>query len=307
MRTIAILGASGHIAKGLVGEFRDQARLSLFARNPRSIEAYLDANLADRRGIEVGPYAAFAGAECEVVINAAGPGDPRAIDRAGAELLGWTAKVDDLVLDYVARRPATIYVFLSTGAIYSLAEGEAAGPDSEARLPVNRLGPRHVYALAKLVAEARHRALSQFRIADIRVFGYFSRQIDLDGGFFLAELANCLVNGQRFLTSAHNFVRDFVGADDLAHLIRLLVAAGAPNNAYDICSAAPVTKVEVIEVLAQRYGLEFRIEGAADFADRDLVKPATISRHDAAAKIGYAPRKGSMELIVREIGAMVGR
>src|SRR5260221_201189 len=141
---IAILGATGQIGKGLIDALSPRHTTKPFGRN------ISDFHLLDH----------------DVIVNAAGPGQIAQHAALGAEMHHITERLDRIGLDYLERHPATLYCFLSTGAVY-----RAPNQDDH-------------YAAAKRTAEARHRALPH-RIYDIRIFGYFSRYIPLDGSFFL--------------------------------------------------------------------------------------------------------------------------
>ena len=133
----------------------------------------------------------------------------------------------------------------------------------------------------------RHRDRPHQRIADIRIFGYVSDEIGLDDDFLVAQMLRALVDEYVFLTPAHDFVRDYVGAEDLAALIGRLIAADVPNGEYDICSARPTTKFEMLDALSVP-GLRYSVEGG-HAPVHCSERPETISRHGAARAIGHTP------------------
>lgn len=306
MNHIAILGATGQIAKGLIAEFNRRNKLFLFARNPKEVQDFLDRQQLSTSAISTHAFEAFDAFKYDLVINSVGPGDPQSIRRYGTEIFRITERFDHLVLDYLERKPDTGYVFFSTGAIYGNSHDMPAQPDSCFHLPVNRLGAeQHAYPLAKIEAEARHRALSEYRIADIRIFGYFSRYMDPDGGFLLAELARCLLKGEVFRTDERDFLRDYVGPDDVSGLINCWLTTGAPNNAYDIYSLAPVTKAEIIDVLAAKFGLRHKVGDSEGISIKRISKPERISCYNTAQEVGYKPKNTSIDTIIREMSAMI--
>ncbi|MDX1429059.1 MAG: hypothetical protein R3282_02175, partial [Rhodothermales bacterium] len=202
------------------------------------------------------------------------------------------------------RNPQVIYVYLSTGAVYGSTYAEAATKDSRFSVAVNGLSAQDYYPLAKLTAEAKHRTLAELLIADIRIFGYFSRHMKLDGGFFLSELAGCVLSGEVFRTDSRDFVRDYISSDELTSLVLALIEGRGGNGAYDIYSAAPVTKFELLHQLEQNFDLRFELETSDYETMAPLRKPARISEHRAAESIGYVPRRTSSEIVLRELEAM---
>jgi len=301
MKRVALFGATGHIGKGLaykypVGEWQ----LSPFSRNAARVARCLDGLSQDRRLPEIKEYGEFLAGDYDVVINAAGPGDPAKICESGSGIFEITEYFDNLALRYLSDHPASAYINISTGALYGDAYESVASEDSIFSISLNKPADKyHGYRVAKLNSEGKHRSLPQFAIADIRVFGYFSRFIDPGGTFFLSEVVRCLQEKRAFETSEEDFVRDYIGMDELTDLVRKLITAGIPNDAYDIYSARPTTKWELIEVLRDRFGLLCR-----NPSGRRKICPPLISRHDRAVGIGYRPGRTSLEVIVSEMAAL---
>ena len=67
MTTVAILGARGQIARGLVKDLPQAWVLELFSRNPQ-----LPHREATERGARIRPYEVYASGAYDLVINAAG-------------------------------------------------------------------------------------------------------------------------------------------------------------------------------------------------------------------------------------------
>lgn len=126
MKRVAILGASGQIGKGLTLELMREHELLLFARDTNRAKTFLSTHQAADSSIEVLPLQEFGKARFDAVVNAIGPGDPRLIRAMGAEIFRVTERFDNLVLDHLERYPDTIYVNLSTGAVYGKTYTEAA-------------------------------------------------------------------------------------------------------------------------------------------------------------------------------------
>ena len=94
MTTIAILGATGHIAKGLISEIARQGRfgLILYSRRPKLVDNFLVDHSINRRNISVRPLQTFGATPCDVIINTIGAGDPKAVRDMGEGVIDLTAK-----------------------------------------------------------------------------------------------------------------------------------------------------------------------------------------------------------------------
>ncbi len=244
--------------------------------------------------------AEFPSGTFDLIVNAIGDGVPGKIRLLGASILDTTEHFDALCLGHLERNPACGYVFLSTGRVYGDDYAGANAGDPCA------LEPEHLkaepYPLAKRSAELRHRALTDRPIADIRIFGYVSDELGLDDDFLISQMLRATANGETFATTPQDFVRDYVGTEDLVELIGRLLAAGMPNGEYDLFSARPTTKFEMLGTLAREFGLRVRIEGAPM---APAAVPPAISRHGGAAAVGHVPRRTSIENVAAASGAIL--
>jgi len=296
MTKVALLGARGQIARGLVEDLPQDWRLDLFSRDPKPPHPEAAA-----RGAPVLPYGQFAAGAYDLVVNAAGPGDPSVQRANGGAVLRIIETFDNLVLDYLRTHPATGYINMSTGAVYGK-EYHAAVGKPVYELNVKDLGKTNAYALAKLVAETKHRHAPDLHIADLRIFGYFSRRMDLASGFFMAQVMEHLRGGRPFHTGPADFVRDFIAPEDLAAHIVSLFEAGVPNSYFDAVSARPVTKFEILEALGDRFGLRYIIEGGEPIR---LERPiAVVLAQDGINHPVLQSRITSRQVVLREAGAL---
>ena len=286
---IAILGATGYIGSSLARQFAGPAEpLVLFAREP--------ARLADAGwppSVSLRAISDFDAAPFDLVVNAVGAGDPGRVASMGADILDVTQAWDQRVLATMG--PQTRYVFLSSGAVYGAFDAPV-DENAEIRLPVNRLGSVPPYTISKLYAEARHRHAPDRAILDLRVFAYADAGIPLGGRFFLAELARSVAQGTPFTTSPADMVRDYAGAQELAHLVRCWRAAGAPNMAADLYSRAPIGKLDLLAQARHRYGIAVRMDSQASSSPTGA-KPLYVSHHRVAATLGYAPTRTALEVV----------
>ena len=307
-KRVAILGATSHIAKGLIHSFchEPDAELFLFARSTERVEAFLDSiGPARQLPIQVLPFSEFPYRRYDAVINCVGIGSPGKLRRDPYAIFEITELFDELVLRYLKEEPRALYLSLSSGAVYGTDFSQPPGEESQARFNANALDPAEYYGIAKLCSEARHRALKHLNIVDLRVFGFFSRFIDLGEGFLLSELVSCIKKGEEFVTGPEDIVRDFAHPDDLAALIRCVMNHEGINDVFDLYSAKPAGKFEIIEAFAKSGALKYRVTEEYDALTATGAKSNYFSRNRRAETIGYHPRFSSLDCILRETDAIL--
>lgn len=284
-RSIAILGANSWLAGDFIAQSRDAACLHLFARNGKGR-----------------PYSEFSNGAYDAVINFVGAGDPGRAREMGPEILSITRQFDEMALDYQARHPGTRYIFLSSGAAYGGDFRRPAREGGETALAPD-LQQNH-YGLAKQEAEARHRAQSNQVIFDLRVFNYVSRTMDLSAKFLLAEMVRCVQKGEVFRTADRAMTRDFLHPADFRQLVECCLAADG-NSSLDCYSRSPITKRELMELMASRFGLRFEYVPTPAAVNITGEKAEYRSESRRAAGIGYAPMHSSESGIVTEVEAIL--
>jgi nucleoside-diphosphate-sugar epimerase len=284
-RSIAILGATSWMARDFIAGFPDPAALHLFARNNKGR-----------------PYSEFPGGAYEAIINFVGAGDPARTGEMGADILSVTRQYDEMALDYQSRHPGTRYVFLSSGAAYGGDFGRPAQDGSET--PLSPDLPQNYYGLAKQEAEARHRALANRTIWDLRVFNYVSRTMDPSARFLLAEMVRCLLDGKVFRTADRPMTRDFLHPTDFQQLMQCCLAAEG-NMAVDCYSQSPITKAALLELMGLRFGLQYEFVPMPASVNITGEKADYRSESRRAATLGYAPLHSSESGIVTEVGAIL--
>lgn len=304
---IAILGATSHIAKGLIAEFcnRETLELFLFARSPGRVDDFL-AFIGCGKAAAVHPFVEFYGEKYDIIVNCVGIGDPGRLSESISSIFKITEEYDNLVLDYLARYPETLYIHISSGAAYGTDFSRPADDSTLARFAINHLGPGDYYGIAKLNSEAKHRALSWLNIVDLRVFGYFSRFIDIETKFFLSEVISCAREGKELLTGPGNITRDYVHPRDLMSLVECCINIGKINDVYDVYSLHPATKFEILDYFSRKHNLRYRVK--ADFKGETVTgsKDNYYSINRRAKGIGYIPRITSLDSIAEESQVILG-
>ncbi len=301
---IAILGATSHIAKGLINNFlsRDSVRLFLFARNARPVPVFLKETVGTRGGdvTIIEGYRTFSEKAYDLIINCIGLGTVSEEPHIYTSFFMVTERFDNLVISYLKKSPRTVYINFSSGAVYGTGFPTPANAKTINEIPVNGITRDNYFAVAKLNSEAKHRAFETLNIIDIRVFSYFSRFVDITGKYFLTELLHCLVQGKVFITGEENIARDYIHPDDLFLLIKKCLARKKINVAIDAYSLRPAKKKEILEYFASRYGLKYAIEKSAGRPHVTGHKSVYYSLFKKAAELNYRPRFSSMVTIQQE-------
>ncbi|MBU4251614.1 MAG: NAD-dependent epimerase/dehydratase family protein [Candidatus Omnitrophica bacterium] len=290
---IAILGATSHIAKGLILNFMQskENELFLFARIPKKVKEFLEENsLPLNRHIY--DFKHFQREKYDVIINCVGLGTPAKVKEARDEVFKLTEEFDNMILEYLYRYPVTLYINFSSGAVYSIS--------------VNDIEPEHYYGIAKLHQEAKHRVLKKLNIVDIRIFSYFSRFIELDSGYFLTELLKSLRKKKTFTTNASDFIRDFLSPQDLFTLICLIIKAKPFNGVIDAYSSKPISKFKLLDYFVKNYSLKYTIDRNLKLVCPTGVKNRYCSSSRKAAGLGYKPKSSSLETVVTESKYILG-
>ena len=307
MSVVAIVGASSQIAKDLICSFAvaSKTRLLLYVRNLETTKAWVSEQNLELI-CTVCSYEAYGELSHDVVINFVGVGDPRRAADMGASIFEITACFDDMVLKDLARNPHRRYLFLSSGAAYGTAFAEPVTASTQAKIAINNIQPQDYYATAKLYAEVRHRARPDLAIIDLRVFNIFSRSQTIESRFFIADIVRAIRDERTLHTSADYMIRDFMHPDDFHRLVECVLAAPPANCAVDCYSRKPIDKPELLQAMAERFGLCYEVIGDTSArVNATGTKPYYYSMNRKAAEFGYQPVWSSLECILEEAAAIL--
>ena len=299
---IAILGASGHIGSALASYYiaRKDVALDLYSRSPERAAARVPTRSVGAPARHLA-FDRLDLSGCDIVINAIGAGDPRRLRTIGTGIVPLTLAWEDRLSHALDANPQALYVFLSSGAVYGrLVEGPG-GADSATSFFINKSPPEDAYRLAKFIAEAQHRAAASRRIIDIRIFGFVSPFIDLEGGYFLSELFAALLAQRVFKTAPDDMTRDYVGEEEVAQLIDCCVGHERVNTAVDIYTGCPAGKFDLLRRL-EKMGLRWEIDPAIP-SHPERVTYASTWRH--AHEFGYRPARTAMEVVESAVRALM--
>ncbi|MBI5079292.1 NAD-dependent epimerase/dehydratase family protein [Candidatus Wolfebacteria bacterium] len=301
---IAIFGSTSHIAKGLINNFlqSENFELHLYARSPEKLRDFLIAiKQSNNKDCVVHEgYDDFLKCSYDVVINCVGVGTANKLEGDYAKYFTITEKFDNLAIEYLRNiNPNALYIGFSSGVVY----GKLSAPAEENT--ANNIRPNHItsedyYAIARLNAETKHRAFNNLNIVDLRLFSYFSRFIDLSDGYFITELLNSILNNKMFIIDNINIIRDYVHPNDLFSIIKKCINTKKINSAFDVISARPAEKKEILDYFSKKYGLKYEISQSLNHISTTGAKNIYYSKYDNAKIIGYKPTFSSINTIKEE-------
>ena len=249
--SIAILGGTSHIARALTPCLLEAGgEVTLFARSPEKLQS------SPCRVIK--GFDTFLSGSYDLVINCIGAGTPAELASDFNKWFTVLEEFDNLALAYLQKvNPQGLYVMFSSGAVYGRKSGLPSEENSAWSLCPNSISVSDYYAVSKIYSEAKHRSLPHLRIADLRIFSFFSRHIDLNSGYFMTELVKSLLSGQCFQTPQQELIRDYPDPTDLAHLILRCCQEQHFNKAVDVASKAAVSKKEILDLFTSEFRLQY--------------------------------------------------
>ena len=304
--SVAILGATGHVGKCLTASLlaRGEHDVTAIARSSERLEMFLDRLPAGDR-VARRSFAEFPHGEYDVVVNCVGVRNSADAPPAGVSIFALTEQFDAVVMDYLEGRPDTLYVAFSSGAAYCGDFSSPADENSPAIVNINAIVPTDYYGVAKLASEVKHRAAADLAIVDLRLFGLFSRYSDLSAPYFMNDVYGALAQDSVLKVGPEDMTRDYIDPDDMTALLVAVIGAGPHNDVYDLYSAAPVAKFDVLEGFSARYGLKYDVLDSPMAPTSTGMKPGYYSTNRRAATLGYEPARTSMQSLAREMDALL--
>jgi nucleoside-diphosphate-sugar epimerase len=302
---IVIMGATSHIAKGLIDKFirNGEHHLYLFSRSAGNVQQFLDA-IGRPKGENYtvcSDYHVFSTFSYDAIINCIGVETRNKHNCDFTRYFSVTEEFDNLAIGYLMNRNSNaLYISFSSGAVYGKGFSKPADEFSMNCLPVNQILPEDYYAIVRINAEAKHRAHPNLRVIDLRIFSYFSRYINLSDGYFITDVMESIRNNTVLVTDSTNIVRDYLHPEDLFAMIVTCIHAGRINQALDVNSTSPVSKQEILEYFQSEYGLKYESRHFSQNASATGAKNNYYSTCKRASQIGYVPRYSSMESLKHE-------
>lgn len=302
LKTVAVLGTTGYIGRSLLGSAAESGfSVTAFSRDPRAAEEVLSGYGIE--GTTILDYGTLEDRSFDIIINASGIGSPRRLRAEPALVFSVTEEMDEKILRYLKRHKETRVFNLSSGSVYGLSAGLPLTDTTLSSFDLKNLRPGDYYSLAKLISEAKHRAVTA-PIIDLRIFAFVSRYLDIEESFFIAEVGKCLLRKEVLYTKPDDMVRDFATAHDIWDTVRFLSDLPAQNAAFDIKSRSPVGKFELLSRLQELFGLRYEIK-TLETSSPTGEKSAYYSQSEALTKLGFNPNYSAIQNIERELGALL--
>ena len=300
---IAILGATSEIAKDLIFSFaaHDNFELVLFARRPQQVATWLSSvSLSDKYlALEFTSFKSMV--HFDAILNFVGAGDPVKITEMGDSILDLTMYYDQMAIDYLKLHPRCRYIFMSSGAAYGSDFSEPADKNTKASFNINSLETIDWYGVSKFYAECRHRALSDLKIVDVRIFNYCSSTQNINTKYLMADILRAIQNREVLQISEESIVRDYLGPNDFHQMIKKILLAPPANLAVDCYSKAPISKLTLLDKMHMRFGLKFDVKPAFSSVKEARVKLNYFSKNYLAATLGYSPSNSSIEVVTQAV------
>lgn len=300
---ITILGATSHIAKGLIYSFlrKGEFVLHLYARSLEKTRDFFSTIGGFPDCVIHEGFSDMTNFSYDVIINCVGVGTMNKPHSNYADYFTVNEKYDNLAIRYLRDyNPEALYICFSSGAVYGKHFTAPVTENSLNCIQVNHVSKEDYYAIVKLNSEAKHRAFTNLRIIDLRIFSYFSRFIDLTDGYFITEVIDCILKKKEFITDSNNIVRDYIHPQDLFAMVRKCIVTDKVNAAFDVASAKPVEKREILDYFASEYGLKYKVGQPSGHANPTGVKNVYYSKYANATSIGYKPVFSSRDTIREE-------
>ncbi|MDD5530432.1 MAG: NAD-dependent epimerase/dehydratase family protein [bacterium] len=307
---IAILGSTSSIAKGLINNFfsSQEFSLHLYTKSPDKLLSFLDTiKLPYKNFVIYEGYKNFLEPAYDVIINCIGVGTMNKPENNYSDYFIVTEKYDNMIIECLLKTPGALYISFSSGTVYGREFSAPAEENTINSIRVNRIMPEDYYTIARLNAETKHRAFNNLKIVDLRIFSYFSRFINLTDGYFITEVMNCILNKKILLTDNLNIVRDYIHPEALFSIIMKCIGAEKINNAFDVRSAKPVEKKEILDYFSSEYGLKYEVSKSLKCVSPTGSKNIYCSNYNNMACIGYKPLFSSMDVIKEESKYIINR
>lgn len=297
---IAVLGATSHIGKNLICKFLHDSSVTLFlfGRSYQKIADFV-STFGDVKTVNIiDDYDCINNFDYDVIINCIVLSPTDNSDYINFFLLA--EKVDGWVFDYLYKvNPDALYINFSSGTVYGV-HMQAHEKNSKLSLPVNNINHSDYCRIVKINSEAKHRAATNLRIVDIRIYGFFSRFIDIERDYFMSAVLKSLLHNEVLQTSPSDMCRDYIDPDDLINLIKCIMKEKNINTALDAYSKKEVLKFEILECFKVEFGLKYQIS-SSDFHTKHGKNDIYFSKFHLAQKFGYIPKYTALESLVKEV------
>ncbi len=303
---IAIFGATSHIAKSLIYflDLTKKYNLHLYARDSQKVRKFIKT-LPLKINYEQKNFDELNNDNYQTIINCIGIGTPNKSRNILKDIFRLTESYDNLILDYIEKNRETKYINFSSGAVFGKDFKNPVNELTKIQLDINHIDEKDFYSLAKINAEAKHRAYPELSIVDLRIYSYFSRFIELGAGYLVTDIIDCVMNHREFKTNNYDVIRDYVHPEDLFFMVDKLIESKNINIALDLYSMKTITKFEIIDFFIKNYSLIYSIDNIMKINNNSGIKDNYYSINKLAGKYGFNPKYTSLECISNETKLMI--
>ena len=276
MKRIAIIG-TGQVAQSIIPNLKKSFLLDVYVNKQfklkdKNLKTYKLKNFPQDKNIVA-------------VINAGGPGDPN-VHKKSKNIFNLFNYIDEKILKFIIKNQKIKYINISSGVVLNLSK-------------LNKNKDKYDYVDTKYYIEQKHRSYKNHKIYDLRVFGYFSRFINLKAGFFLSKVLKSLKEKAVLNVDPHNNVRDFIGGYDLSRFIKIIINGNFTNRSFNLLSKKKSKKFEILKFLKKDYRLKFNIDKNS-ILNAKRKKIQLINKKFVKSAL-FKPKYSSMSLIKKEI------
>ncbi|WP_152395462.1 NAD-dependent epimerase/dehydratase family protein [Paenibacillus guangzhouensis] len=296
-KKIAVLGATGHIAKNIITGLclKKEHEIFAYARTEAKLVEFLEAERLEV--VTILDLNDFKERFFDVIINCVGIGNPQDLQQDPYKIFHLTESFDNLIIEKIRDSQETLYINFSSGAAYGEDFMKPVEYTTSNKVKINSFSTKDYYGVTKLYTEAKHRSLLMNNIVDLRVFGFFSRYIDLNSKFLMTDIINCIRTGNELVTSPSNIIRDYIHPHDLNQLIERLINNPEVNDAFDVYSKCPISKFDLLNYFKDNHQLSYRIIEGDVKSSVTGNKDNYYSEFHKAQNVGFHPQYSSIESI----------
>lgn len=242
--------------------------------------------------------------ECDAILNFVGLGAPSRIARESLGLATLDHSVGEACMSLLRLNPRATYLYLSSGASYGSDFAEPAMDTSELPDQSHFELPKDTYGWVKRSAEVRHRSMPHYKIINLRIFGYASRNMDLEAGFLLSDLGRSLINRKPVRITRDKTIRDFINPEYFYQVVEFCLANEIPNTSIDLVSSNPLSKSELIEALVREYGIQVEWTETSS-PSHSRPKQNYFSLSNRLRDYGFHPQESALEMVLEEFRGLV--
>ena len=298
-KNIAIFGSTGHIGKNLISFFLKDNNFKLFLFS-RDVTKFKSLGILFPDTTSFNSYDDFEKNEYDVIINCTGISNPNELLKNQSCIFDIIEFYDNKIINYLKNYPTTFYINLSSGAVFGKEFPSPVDDTSISKFQINKIDKGEMYSLSKIYSESKHRYLPDLNIVDLRIFGFFSRFIDMNSGFFMSELIKAIKNKSEFVTDNEDIIRDYVDPSDFYELIKNCIMHKKINDVFDVYSKKPISKFQILQEYSKKFELKFHSTEKFESISPTGLKKIYYSLSRKAKKINYVPQFSSLETLLNE-------